>query len=213
MTLLNPARPRRPVRRGRPPAPQPASRPGTAVPGRGLPPDPVPPSWGWKLPLAGRAAHITSAPEYQATTTQACGLYPFVAGSGTPTAGTPVGRHQLWGEVVCLDPLAWLRAGLVTNPGVFVLGQPGTGKSALVKRLVTGSVAVGTKVLILGDTKPDYTRLVEHLGGQVIRIGRGLDRINPLDSGPMGTVVARMSGPEAERLRLEIRGRRLSLLL
>ena len=95
---------------------------------RGLPPDPVPPAWGWKLPGAGRAAHVTAAPEYQATTTQVCGLYPFMAGSGTPMAGTPVGRHQLWGEVVCLDPLAWLRAGLVTNPGEFVLGQPGTGK-------------------------------------------------------------------------------------
>jgi hypothetical protein len=111
-----------------------------------------------------------------------CGLFPFVAGSGTPTAGTPIGRHQLWGEVVCLDPLAWLRAGLVTNPGVFVLGQPGTGKSALVKRLVTGAAAFGTQVLVLGDTKPDYTPLVRHLGGQVIRIGRGLDRINPLDA-------------------------------
>ena len=91
--------------------------------------------------------------------------------------------------MVCLDPLAWLRAGLVTNPGMFVLGQPGTGKSALVKRLVTGAVAFGTKVLILGDTKPDYTLLAAHLGGQVIRIGRGLDKINPLDAGPLGAAL------------------------
>ena len=82
---------------------------------------------------AAGPSHVTPGPEFQATTTQLCGLFPFVAGSGTPAAGTPVGRHQLWGEVVCLDPLAWLRAGLVTNPGMFVLGQPGTGKSALVK--------------------------------------------------------------------------------
>ena len=72
---------------------------------------------------------------------------------------------------------------------MFVLGQPGTGKSALVKRLVTGAVAFGTQVLILGDTKPDYTPLVRHLGGQVIRIGRGLDKINPLDAGPLGTAL------------------------
>ena len=159
-----------------------------------------PPAQARQLPTAPRpgdgrsptaAGPCTSSPglEYQATTTQLCGLFPFVAGSGTPAAGTPVGRHQLWGEVVCLDPLAWLRAGLVTNPGVFVLGQPGTGKSALVKRLVTGAVAFGTKVLILGDTKPDYTPLVRHLGGQVIRIGRGLDRINPLDAGPLGAAL------------------------
>ncbi|HEY5988374.1 MAG TPA: hypothetical protein VIV12_18650, partial [Streptosporangiaceae bacterium] len=157
--------------------------------------------------------HVAPGVEYQATTTQLCGLFPFVAGSGTPAVGTPVGRHQLWGEVVCLDPLAWLRAGLVTNPGVFVLGQPGTGKSALVKRLVTGAVAFGTKVLILGDSKPDYTPLVEHLGGQVIRIGRGLDRINPLDAGPLGEALGTMTGAQAQQVRWEVRSRRLALLM
>lgn len=39
-------------------------------------------------------AHVAGPAEYQATTNQACGLFPFVAGSGTPVAGTPVGRHQ-----------------------------------------------------------------------------------------------------------------------
>jgi hypothetical protein len=174
---------------------------------------PLPPAWGWQLPDAGRAGGVTPGPRYQATTAQLCGLYPFVAGSGTPTAGTPVGRHQLWGEVVCLDPLAWLRAGLVTNPGMFVLGQPGTGKSALVKRLVTGAVCRGTRVLVLGDTKPDYARLVTYLGGQVIRVGRGLGTINPLDAGPLAAAYAKMTGPEAERLRQETRSRRLALLL
>ncbi len=129
-------------------------------------------------------------------------------------AGTPVGRHQLQGEVVCLDPLAWLRAGLVTNPGMFVLGQPGTGKSTLVKRLVTGAVATGGIALILGDTKPDYTLLAEHLGGQVIRIGRGLDRINPLDAGPLGPGAApHVRAQDADALRWEVRSRRLSLLM
>jgi hypothetical protein len=151
--------------------------------------------------------------EYQGTTVQLCGLFPFTAGSGSPTVGVPIGRHMLWGEVVCLDPLEWLRAGLVTNPGVFVLGQPGVGKSTIVKRLITGMAAFGTHILVLGDTKPDYTRLVEFLGGQVIRVGRGLDRINPLDSGPLGEAAKWMSGAEAAQLRLEIRGRRLSLLL
>ena len=81
------------------------------------------------------------------------------------------------------------------------------------KRLVTGAVACGTRVLILGDTKPDYTLLVSHLGGQVIRIGRGLDRINPLDAGPLGAALSAMTGVEAEQLRAEVRSRRLTLLL
>ena len=98
----------------------------------------APPAWGWKTPDAGRAAHVAPGMEYQGTTVQLCGLFPFIAGSGAPALGVPIGRHMLWGEVVCLDPLEWLRAGLVTNPGVFVLGQPGVGKSTIVKRLITG---------------------------------------------------------------------------
>lgn len=174
---------------------------------------PVAPAWGWKGAGAGRAVHVAPGAEYQGTTYQLCGLFPFTAGSGAPTIGVPIGRHMLWGEVVCMDPLEWLRVGLVTNPGVFVLGQPGVGKSTIVKRLITGMAACGTHVLVLGDTKPDYTRLVEYLGGQVIRIGRGLDRINPLDSGPLGTALARMTGTDAAQVRLEVRGRRLSLML
>ncbi len=172
-----------------------------------------PPAWGWRAPGAGRASHVAAGMEYQGTTVQLCGLFPFVAGSGAPTLGVPIGRHMLWGEVVCLDPLEWLRRGLVTNPGMFLLGQPGVGKSSLAKRLITGMVGFGVLPIILGDTKPDYTLLVTALGGQVIRVGRGLDRINPLDSGPLGKALARMGGADAERLRLEIRGRRLSLLL
>ena len=171
------------------------------------------PAWGVRAPGAGRASHVAPGMEYQGTTVQLCGLYPFVAGSGAPTLGVPVGRHMLWGEVVCLDPLEWLRAGLITNPGVFVLGQPGTGKSAVIKRLITGMVGFGTSALILGDTKGEYSRVVDQLDGQFIRVGRGMDRLNPLDSGPLGAVMKRLGGEQAKQLRLEMRGRRMSLLL
>jgi len=90
-----------------------------------------------------------------------------------------------WGEVVCCDPFAWMDAGLTTNRGVFVLGQPGTGKSSAGKRICRGLMAFGGVPLFLGDAKPDYTGIVSSAGGQVIRIGRGLDRINPLDAGPL----------------------------
>ena len=52
-----------------------------------------------------------------------------------------------------------------------------------------------------------------HLGGQVIRVGRGLDKINPLDAGPLGTALRQMSGSAAAQLRWEVRSRRLSLLM
>lgn len=173
----------------------------------------IAPLKGWPVTDGGSAAGIPNVPEYQATTAQACGLFPFVTSSKPPAVGTPIGRDLLSGEVVCLDPMAWLRAGLVTNPGCFVLGQPGTGKSTFVKRLVTGAVAFGSQAIVLGDTKPDYTLLVQHLGGQVVRIGRGLDRINPLDAGPLGSSMARLSTVEQRKLRWEVRSRRLSLLM
>lgn len=150
---------------------------------------------------------------YQATTVQACGLFPFVAGSGAPSNGVPFGRHMMWGEVVCCDPFAWMDAGLTTNRGVFFLGQPGTGKSSGGKRICRGLMAFGAVPLFLGDAKPDYSGIVHSSGGQVIRIGRGLDRINPLDAGPLGAAAGRLTGKDAERLRLEVRGRRLSALL
>jgi hypothetical protein len=171
------------------------------------------PSWGWRGTRAGRASHVDVAPEFQATTVQACGLFPFTAGSGAPAVGVPFGRHMMWGEVVCCDPFTWMDAGLTTNRGVFFLGQPGTGKSAGGKRICRGCMAFGAVPLFLGDAKPDYTAIVASAGGQVIRIGRGLDRINPLDAGPLGSALARLGGGPAERLRLEVRGRRLNATL
>jgi hypothetical protein len=173
----------------------------------------TPQAWGWRAAGLGRASHVEAAPEYQATTVQACGLFPFTAGSGAPAVGVPFGRHMMWGEVVCCDPFAWMDAGLTTNRGVFFLGQPGTGKSSGGKRICRGCMAFGVVPLFLGDAKPDYTSVVQSAGGQVIRIGRGLDRINPLDAGPLGVALQRLSGPAADRLRLEVRGRRLNATL
>src|SRR5260370_874465 len=100
---------------------------------------PVPPPWGWKLPYAGRAAHVAAAPEHQATTAQACALFPFVAGSGTPVTGTPLGAalrriggasaQRLRWEVrsrrlsLLLALATLVRGGPVSNAEEVVLGR------------------------------------------------------------------------------------------
>lgn len=173
----------------------------------------VAPALGFRARGAGRAAWAHPARAYAATTTQAAGLYPFLAGSGAPTVGVPLGRHALWGETVCLDPFAWMNAGLTTNTGMFLLGQPGVGKSALAKRLTLAMPAFGVRPIILGDTKGEHTAIIEALGGQVIRVGRGLDRINPLDAGPLGTAAAQLDPARSVQIALEVRGRRLNSLL
>lgn len=191
---------------------RPAAKRDTTMPDFG----PVPPSWGWRGPGRGRASHVAEPVRYQATTVQTCGLFPFVAGSGAPSVGVPIGRHMLWGESVALDPIDWARRGLVTNPGIFVLGEPGVGKSTICKRIAAGSIAFGTGVLSLGDLKGEYGPLVTAMGGQVVKVGWGLHTINPLDSGPLGQALVDLEqrDPErAETLREEIRGRRLTLLL
>lgn len=139
---------------------------------------------------------------FTASTATAGRFFPFVVGSGAPRVGVPIGTHLHWGEPVCADPFAWLACGLTTNTGMFHLGQPGTGKSAFAKRQVLGMVAQGVRPVILGDVKGEYARLVDRLGGQVIRVGRGLDRLNPLDTQMM-----------PDRKGVDARGRQLNLLM
>lgn len=58
--------------------PYPAPRPGG---GDG----PSPPDGDGAGPYGGRAVHVALGVEYQATSTQVCELYPFVAGAGAPS--------------------------------------------------------------------------------------------------------------------------------
>ena len=139
---------------------------------------------------------------FTASSATAANLFPFVAGSGAPSAGVLMGRHLVWGEPVHVDPFAWLAAGLTTNTGMFQMGQPGTGKSAFAKRQILGLVHIGVKPVIVGDPKGEYSELVRRIGGQVVRIGPGHDRINPLDG--------RATAPGQEA---ELRQRRLWLLV
>lgn len=167
---------------------------------------------GWRGRGSGRAAHVPAGVVYQGTTVQLCGLFPFVQGGGVPAIGVPIGRHLLSAEPVGLDPVAWVLAGLTTNPGVFVEGQPGTGKSAITKRICLGLAAFGVPTLVPGDPKGEYVALARRLGGQVIEVGHGLATLNPLDSGPLGDLARADDTAAGAGLRAEIRARRMHLL-
>lgn len=173
---------------------------------------PVPRALGWATPGGGRSPNVEGARLYQGTTTQVCGLFPFAVSSGAAPLGVPIGRHMHTAEPVGLDPSEWLRTGLVTNTGVWCQGQPGIGKSTIVKRLGVGLVAWGFRMTVPGDIKGEYSPLVKALGGPVWRIGRGLHSLNPLDAGPLGSALAAVTGEERLRLLETIRARRLSLL-
>ncbi|MFI5927767.1 ATP/GTP-binding protein [Micromonospora sp. NPDC051543] len=168
---------------------------------------------GWAGRGGGRVGYLDSPTMWRATTVQACGLWPFSAGSGAPMSGVPIGQHLFTGATVCGDPLSWFtRARYISNPSLFMLGMPGLGKSTLINRMAVGLAATGVVPLVLGDLKPDYADTVRALGGQVIPIGRGVGGINVLDPGAMGIAAERIGGQAGKALAAETHGRVLNMV-
>ena len=150
----------------------------------------VPKSRGWGLRGTGETVVVQPALEWRGTSVQLCGLWPFSAGSGMPPIGTPLGTRLGTGATICADPMAWFTRQLTTTPSGFVLGRPAVGKSTLIRRMLTGMHHAGTIPLVLGDTKPDYVRLMGRLGGRMVAVGDvrtdaegnvTTGHINPLD--------------------------------
>ncbi|RDI67480.1 hypothetical protein [Nocardia pseudobrasiliensis] len=163
----------------------------------------------------GRMNVVGRPVEYRATTAQVAGLWPWSVGAGAPLIGTPLGSHLHTGAPVCFDPMNWfMRGSFITAPSLFVLGLNGFGKSSLVRRIVLGGVAQGITPLILADVKPDYRKLVELVGGQVIDLGYGHGKLNPLAGGVLGSVVPMLSDTPALQIQVtqELRARQVTLI-
>lgn len=168
---------------------------------------------GFTRRVGGRSSLVEAPPEWRGTTVQVCGLWPFAAGSGMPLVGVPVGRELTSNTALCCDPISWFsRAGLIHNPSELILGKPGLGKSTLVRRQVVGVAGYGVVPMVLGDLKPDYADLIAAMGGQIIKLGRGLGSLNPLDPGETAAAAAKLSGEARRKLQAEAQGRRLNML-
>jgi len=126
-----------------------------------------------------------SLPPHRVTTAHASSLYPFVAGDAPGRDGVVLGVDALSGSPFVFDPFLAYRAGLVSNPNVLVIGEPGTGKSAFVKSLLHRCVTVlGRSVAVL-DPKGEYGPLAGLLGLPVVALRPGgPQRLNPLDAEP-----------------------------
>jgi hypothetical protein len=111
---------------------------------------------GWAGRGGGMSTYIQAADEWRGTTVQVCGLWPFTSGTGSPMVGVPIGRNMMSGATMCCDPISWfMRAKLISNPSMFVLGKPGLGKSTITRRMALGLAGYGIQPLVLGDLKPD----------------------------------------------------------
>ena len=192
--------------------PSPATDPAagaTARGARGRGPGPR----GWPGPGGGASVFVQAADEWRATTVQACGLWPFAAGTGSPMIGVPLGRNLLSGATLCCDPISWFqRAKLISNPSAFVLGRPGLGKSTVVRRMTLGLAGYGVIPLVLGDLKPDYVDLIEAIGGQVIRLGHGRGHLNILDPGEATAAAARLTGQARAEVLADAHSRRHAMV-
>lgn len=172
---------------------------------------------GWLGRGGGHSTYVQAPAEWRGTTVQVCGMWPYAIGAGTPMIGVPLGRHIHTGATVCGDPISWFqRANLISNPSLFVLGKPGLGKSTLVARMAAGLAGYGVMPLVLGDLRPDYVELIEALGGQVIRLGRGRGSLNVLDPGEATTAARRLKAAgfqaEAQEVLEDAHGRRLAMV-
>lgn len=130
-------------------------------------------------------------PFHRGTTAHVSSIYPFSVQASFGHEGTYVGLDLLAGGAeFCWDPFDAYAAGLVTNPNGWVLGEPGNGKSALVKCLLWRQAAVygqgpHGRWIAIADPKGEYAALAEHLGLSTIRLTPGgHTRINPLAPGP-----------------------------
>jgi hypothetical protein len=173
---------------------------------------PLAPRRGHARRWGGRAALLPPVPVHRGSTAQVQGLYPWLYGGALPMTGAYLGVDCLTGGAFTCHPLAWLAAGLVSNPNVIFTGLPGAGKSATVKALALRLMAYGVRAFVAGDLKNEYAPLARALGTEPVELGPGLPaRLNPLDAGPLGDHLPSDPAELAECL-AEIHRRRLVLL-
>jgi hypothetical protein len=138
---------------------------------------------------------------HRGTTAHVSSIYPFSVQGSFGHRGVYVGVDLLaGGGEFCWDPFDAYADGHVTNPNCWILGEPGNGKSALVKCLLWRQAAVygAQRFTAIADPKGEYSDLAERLGLTVVRLAPGgTTRLNPLAPGP----AARHEPPERQVLR------------
>lgn len=167
---------------------------------------------GVKGATLGQHLYVEAPPEFDASSMQVCGFWPFSVGASTALVGAPLGKHFYTGAPVCGDPMTAFKRGIVSAPSSFVLALNGRGKSSLVIRICLYLMGLGDLVLVAGDLKPDYVGLVQSCGGMVFALGRGGGSLNVLDAGPWAEHLDRLPAAKQAEMRERVHGRRVNAL-
>jgi len=128
---------------------------------------------------------------HRGTTAHIASLYPFSVQGTLGYRGPYLGVDLLAGGAeFCWDPFEAYTAKAITNPNCWILGEPGNGKSALVKSLLWRTTALYSagpdrRWIAIADPKGEYAPLADLLGLHTVRLAPGgTTRVNPLDDGP-----------------------------
>lgn len=105
------------------------------------------------------------------------GGFPFASSGLNDGKGTLLGEDITRGAVI-LD--IWKREGDRTNSNFTVLGNPGVGKSATVKKIMFYEWQQGTKIIVI-DPEREYKDFCKNLGGEWLNLSGGKNKINPLE--------------------------------
>ncbi len=117
---------------------------------------------------------------HRVTTRHLGAAYPFMAEGGLGDRGVLLGSDAFGGTFV-YDPWELYAQGLLTNPNLLMIGEVGTGKSALKKSYLLRQLAFGRRAVSINAKRED-DRLCEALGVEPICLERGGGvRLNPLD--------------------------------
>lgn len=155
---------------------------------------------------SGRLTHRMRLPVHTASSSVLKTWYPWVMDPGIGVPGAYIGIDLYSRASFLFDPWELYDAGVITSPNGLLIGEIGSGKSALQKCMIMRFLAVGYKFSWV-DIKDEYSDLAAALGIEPLRLGPGLGvRLNPL--------AATRRHPEQTELewRSSLKVRRMALL-
>ena len=141
---------------------------------------------GARGPGAGRLWHRMSVPAHTAPSRMLAGLYPWILDPGLGVPGAYVGSDLLSLANVQFDPFELYAAQVISSPNIVLVGEIGTGKSALMKSLILRLWVFGVAFSWV-QVKPEYEELVCGDGGDA----------DPDRSGAAGAVEPAVGGAAA----------------
>jgi hypothetical protein len=145
---------------------------------------------GQRRRFGGRILFETKPAPIEASTGSLEAIYPFqIASRSQPATGMVIGPSPTGGAFT-FDPWVRYRQGRLTNPNLLILGDVGSGKSALAKTLVWRGLEFGRGAQVI-DPKGEYGPLAAAAGTVPIDLHPGGNVVlNPLDPGVAGPHLA-----------------------